>query len=93
MTLDIGHGQLLSKENTAIDYIKLAFKRIAHVHVHDNLGGTSVKDDLHLPVGDGSIDYPKILGMLKEKGYDSTITMEIKPGDMLRSKKILDRYL
>jgi sugar phosphate isomerase/epimerase len=93
MTLDIGHGQLLTEENTAFDFIQRRWRRIAHIHVHDNHGGSSVKDDIHLPVGDGDVDYPGILGLLKQKGYDSTITMEIKPLDMPRSKRFLERFL
>jgi len=82
MTLDIGHGELLSHENTSFGFIEHCFDRIAHVHVHDNRGGTSVKDDLHLPLGEGVVDFPRILALLKEKNYRSTITMEVKPGDM-----------
>ena len=54
MTLDIGHAQLLAKKNTSFGFIEDYFSRIAHMHVHDNNGGTSVKDDLHLPLGDGT---------------------------------------
>lgn len=93
MTMDIGHGELLSKENTAFGFMENVFSKIAHVHVHDNLGGNSVKDDLHLALGDGIVDYPRILALLKEKGYQSTITMEVKPADMPRSLKVLKAYI
>jgi sugar phosphate isomerase/epimerase len=90
MTLDIGHAQLLAKENTSFGFIEHYFPRIAHIHAHDNNGGTSVKDDLHLPLGEGSVDYKAIFKSLIEKGYDSTITMEVKPKDMLRTKQTLE---
>lgn len=90
MTLDIGHAQLLAKQNTSFGFIKDCFPRIAHIHAHDNNGGTSVKDDLHLPLGEGSVDYKAILKSLIEKDYDSTITMEVKPKDMLRTKQTLE---
>ncbi len=93
MTMDIGHGQLLSEENTSFGFMEHLFDKIAHVHVHDNFGGTSVKDDLHLPLGKGKIDYPKIFKVLKGKGYDSTITLEVKPNDMLSSKKEVERFI
>lgn len=93
ITLDIGHGQLLSDENTSFDFVKYLFDKIEHVHVHDNFGGTSVKDDLHLPLGEGEVDYPKIFTMLKENEYDSTITMEVKPKDMPKTKKLIERYI
>jgi sugar phosphate isomerase/epimerase len=93
MTLDIGHAQLLAKKNTSFRFIEDHFSRIVHLHVHDNLGGTSVKDDLHLPLGEGIVDYTAIIKSLMEKGYDSTITMEVKPGDMSRTKKSLEDCL
>jgi len=93
MTLDIGHGQLLSRENTSIGFMENVFERIAHVHVHDNYGGTGVKDDLHLALGKGIIDYPGILTLLSDKGYDATITMEVKPPDMQETSRLLRQYL
>lgn len=93
MTLDIGHGQLLASENTSFKFIEHVFEKIAHVHVHDNHGGTSVKDDLHLALGDGIVDYPKILNLLRQKGYCSTITMEVKPIDMHRTREAIEKYL
>ncbi|MBN1636096.1 MAG: sugar phosphate isomerase/epimerase [Deltaproteobacteria bacterium] len=92
MTLDIGHGQLLSSQNTAFDFIRKGYDRIAHLHVHDNFGGTSVKDDLHLALGDGVVDYRGIFTLLKNKGYGSSVTMEVKLPDMPRTKKTIEQY-
>ncbi len=85
MTLDIGHGQLLSRENTSFGFIENCFSRIEHVHIHDNRGGKSPKDDIHLPLGDGIVDYRRILSLLKESGYESTMTMEVKLADMAKT--------
>jgi len=93
MTMDIGHGELLSDDNTSFGFMEHLFHRIAHVHVHDNRGGTTVKDDLHLPLGDGIVDYPKILSLLKEKEYASTLTMEVLPLDMARTQAAVERYM
>ncbi len=93
MTLDIGHGQLLANTNTSFDFIDNYFNRIQHVHVHDNYGGVSVKDDLHLCLGDGVVDYPAIFTALKKRGYDSTISMEVKVKDMPRTRKEVERYM
>lgn len=41
-------------------------------------GGNSAADDLHLPVGQGIIDFKKIFRHLKAMGYDRTITLELK---------------
>jgi len=93
MTLDIGHGELLSKENTSFNFIRHLFPNIAHVHTHDNHGGKGVEDDLHLPLGQGRVDYPRILTMLKDKGYSGTVTMEVKPPDMAGTKAAIEQYL
>ncbi len=79
MTLDIGHGELLSPENTAYGFIREFPDRIRHVHIHDNCGGNSPADDLHLPLGEGSINFPPILSALVQSGYDGTITLEVPP--------------
>ncbi len=93
MTLDIGHAQLLAKQNTSFRFIEDHFSRIAHIHAHDNHGGKSVKDDLHLPLGEGSVNYSEIFKTLVSKGYDSTITMEVKIKDMLKTRKTLEDCL
>ena len=93
MTLDIGHAELLSSENTSLNFIRHLFDKIEHLHVHDNHGGKSVKDDLHLPLGEGSVDYPRIFSMLNEKGYRHTVTMELKPAEMPPTKTLIEQYL
>ncbi len=93
ITLDIGHAELLSSENTSFNFIHHLFDKIEHLHVHDNHGGTSVKDDLHLPLGEGKVDYPRIFSMLSEKGYRHTVTMELKPPEMPPTKKLIEQYL
>jgi sugar phosphate isomerase/epimerase len=52
-------------------------EKIEHVHVHDNMGGRSPKDDLHLPVGQGAVPIKDILTGLVLSGYDGTVTLEV----------------
>ena len=47
---------------------------IAGNHLHDNRGGSA---DLHLPLGTGLIDVRKHARILREAGYDGTITLEV----------------
>jgi sugar phosphate isomerase/epimerase len=84
LTLDVGHAQLLRPKTTAFDIIEAYPQRIRHLHLHDNMGGNSVDDDLHLPVGDGIVDFHGILGALKEAGYKGTATLELKPQEIKR---------
>ena len=82
LTLDIGHAQLLSNQNTSYGFIDRFPERIKHVHIHDNRGGDSPDDDLHLPVGEGIIDFGKIFRKVKEVGYHGTFTLELRPPEI-----------
>jgi len=77
LTLDIGHAQLLTDRNRSLDYLEQWPHRIRHVHAHDNRGGSRVEDDLHLPIGEGSIDFLSVLRALKKAAYSGTVTLEV----------------
>jgi len=79
LTLDVGHGQLLREENTSFSFIKRYPDRIRHIHLHDNLGGNTPEDDLHLPPGRGIVDFKNIFNSLSNIGYIGTATLELKP--------------
>ena len=68
--LDIGHANLFGRKPE--DFIKKFHNKIKHVHLHDN----NRDKDLHLPMGCGSIEWGKILKILK-KYYDGMITLEV----------------
>lgn len=89
ITLDVGHGQLLTTTNRSFEIIARLAQRIQHVHVHDNFGGDGVKDDLHLPIGDGIIDFQAIFRALLASGYDKTITLELKRRELNDSRQRL----
>jgi sugar phosphate isomerase/epimerase len=74
MTLDIGHAHIGSKgPRKALAFIDSFQDRIGHIHASDNFG----KEDNHLPIGAGIIEYEKIVKGLQRIGYDETITLEI----------------
>jgi sugar phosphate isomerase/epimerase len=79
LTLDVGHANLNGSENKSISIIEKLGKRIRHVHLHDNRGGQSKDDDLHLPIGAGTIDFWEIIESLMGVGYYGTLTLEVKP--------------
>ena len=75
--LDIGHANLnlgLGQPNRTEALLKAFGDRLAHVHISDNRGGAA---DLHLPLGAGSIDWRHHARMLKEHGWDGTVTLEV----------------
>ncbi|MHA1737060.1 MAG: sugar phosphate isomerase/epimerase family protein [Candidatus Heimdallarchaeota archaeon] len=83
-TFDIGHANLLlhncSEKSTEekIDNLLHSFpKKLEHIHIHDNYGGSKEIDDKHMPIGTGNIDFVKFFTELKKMKYNKTITLEI----------------
>lgn len=72
--LDFGHANLSVARNTAAEILKMYGTRLRHVHLHDNRGG---HDDLHMPLGTGSVDVRRAVREMKAVGYDGTITLEV----------------
>lgn len=76
--LDIGHANLESPYNRSEELITNFTERLVHVHVSDNKGG---HDDLHLPLGVGNINWAWAVRLLKNAGFDGTITIEVFADD------------
>lgn len=75
--LDIGHANLrlgLGERNRTPQLLAAFGDRLAHVHLSDNRGGA---EDLHLPLGAGTISWGWAAAQLKESGYDGTVTLEV----------------
>ncbi len=72
--LDIGHANLLVDHNTTDELLATYGRRLRHVHLHDNKGGSA---DLHLPLGAGTLETPHYIRSLQRAGYDDTITLEV----------------
>lgn len=69
LAFDVGHANL----NQQIQGFLTSFsEKIVHVHTHDNRG----KEDEHLGVGRGSINWASVAEAVKEIGYDGIITVE-----------------
>jgi sugar phosphate isomerase/epimerase len=85
LVLDIGHANLGGGKNKSSEFIHRYGYRIGHVHANDNFG----KEDSHLPIGAGIIDFERIMKELKEAQYDETITLEVfsKDRDYLKLSK------
>ena len=75
--LDIGHANLIPIENYSINLINNFGRILKHIHIHDNVGGDSEKHDLHLPIGDGNINFKPIFEKLQEIKYSGNITIEL----------------
>jgi sugar phosphate isomerase/epimerase len=74
LTLDTGHANIGNPEgNRILEFIETFSDRIGHVHISDNFG----KEDNHLPIGTGTINFDSVLKSLKGIGYKDTVTFEI----------------
>jgi sugar phosphate isomerase/epimerase len=93
LTLDVGHAQLLAKQNRSFEIIEHLGGCIRHVHLHDNRGGKGADDDLHLPIGEGIIDFPAILNRLLTAGYDGTMTLELETEDLNSARESVQRMI
>ena len=69
--LDVGHAHLGG--DLPGELLDAFGDRLAHVHVSDNFG----VDDLHLPLGAGSIAWHDVIETLRGVGYDGTVTLEV----------------
>ncbi|MHA1992874.1 MAG: sugar phosphate isomerase/epimerase family protein [Candidatus Hodarchaeales archaeon] len=89
--LDIGHANLVPIGNKSIDLIKQFGKLLKHIHIHDNVGGDSEKHDIHLPIGEGKINFKPIFEKLKEINYSGNITIELYNADFESIKSSIIR--
>jgi sugar phosphate isomerase/epimerase len=74
LLLDVGHAHIEDAGGKkCLQFIEMFPGRIGHLHVSDNFG----KEDQHLPIGAGIIDFSRVVNALKAKGYDDTVTLEV----------------
>jgi sugar phosphate isomerase/epimerase len=74
LLVDIGHAHIGDAGGAkCLRFIELFPDRIGHLHVSDNFG----KEDQHLPIGAGIIDFSSVVKALKGIGYADTITLEV----------------
>ena len=82
--LDFGHTNF-GKDNYSVFCKKLGHY-IKHVHFSDNRG----RDDNHMPLGVGSINWKNAVTSLKAIHYDGSITLEVFCDDAAMLFKYLD---
>ncbi|AFM26885.1 sugar phosphate isomerase/epimerase family protein [Desulfomonile tiedjei] len=74
LTLDTGHANIGTTGGKRIrEFLSRFPDRIEHIHASDNFG----KEDNHLPIGTGTIDFSRFTRTIKEMGYDKTVTFEV----------------
>ncbi len=93
LTLDLGHAHINGRgEERSLAFMERHGGRIGHVHASDNRG----REDEHLPVGAGSVDFPLLMRALVDMGYQGTMTLEVFSPDseyLVRSREKLSELL
>ncbi|MBW2063014.1 MAG: sugar phosphate isomerase/epimerase [Deltaproteobacteria bacterium] len=92
LTLDVGHAMLTHRTSTAPEIIRRLPDRISHLHLHDNHGGKSYRDDEHLIPGEGKVAFTELFRLLKQKGYNQTATLEVAPHEMALARKRVTEF-
>jgi sugar phosphate isomerase/epimerase len=69
LTIDTGHAHMTT---TAALETRVAGARLRTTHVHDNNG----RQDVHLPPGEGTVDWPAWADALDDIGYHGAIMLE-----------------
>lgn len=89
--LDIAHAFIENGMTGIKEYILIFKDKLEHIHISDNHG----KEDEHLPLGRGKIDFKQVDKWLKQINYDKTITFEVFTSkedardSMLRFRKLI----
>ena len=86
---DVAHAFIENRMKGVKEYLDNFNDRLVHIHIHDNHG----KQDEHLPLGNGKIDFRKVVRLLKGYNYDKTVTFEVftSQHDAARSRDLFAR--
>ncbi|MEM2546892.1 MAG: sugar phosphate isomerase/epimerase [Candidatus Bathyarchaeia archaeon] len=69
LALDIGHSNINGQTE---QFLKKFAKKIVHIHAHDNDG----RDDSHLGIGYGTVNWHKFTSLLREISYNRVVVVE-----------------
>lgn len=82
---DVGHAFISGGMRNIKRFFYYFNDRIVHIHIHDNHG----KQDEHLALKKGKINWKQVVSILKKSRYDKTITFEVfkSDKDLLKSRE------
>lgn len=88
MCLDTGHAACFGRVEPET-WARRFLDRICHVHCSDNDG----RDDLHLGLGQGIVNFRSILEPLGRFGNDVSVTLEVSAEDAVASRDYLNELI
>ena len=87
-SLNVAHAHIL--ESGFLPFLKAFGDKLGNVQISDNNGIT----DEHLPVGEGTVDFPALIGALKKMNFRGTLSLSVPKERVVESKdrllKIMD---
>ncbi len=91
--IDIGHANITGNKDAFLDLLP----NIGNIHIHDNMG----ERDEHLPLGEGNIDFERVLKRIVGSGYgrgyvieaEGSIASGVKSLGFLRRHNLLPEQL
>lgn len=91
--LDVGHVY-----QAGIDLYEAAHvfrHRLLNIHIHDATLEKDYRKATHLPIGKGTINFPDLIDLLREFGYEGWLTLEIRGSEkeIVESKKYLENVI
>ena len=90
LTIDLGHLGV-TEANDPLGSLKAVVDEVIHVHVDDCRN----RQHEHLPLGEGELDLPALIGVLTENGYSGQLLVELSR-DSHRAPELVEqsmRYL
>lgn len=89
LTLDVGHANLLGAKAIE-EFVTTLNDKIFIIHIHDNDG----KRDQHKAIGEGTIDFHQLIGLLAQNGVNVPLSIESHNlNDLVKSKENLEQFL
>ena len=87
ITFDVGHANV---RGDPVDFAIKFAPYIVNVHLHDNDGSS----DQHLVIGEGRVNFPRILSIFKNASYSGALVLEyFDPASLLKAKIELSKLL
>ena len=85
--LDVGHVNVYSKVPLE-EWMDVLGEYVVKIHINDN----DAQNDLHLPFGQGNIDYREIYRLLREKNIRAQMTLEMTPDHLPGTLKYISEH-
>jgi sugar phosphate isomerase/epimerase len=89
LTLDVGHANILGA-NAIEEFVTTLNDKILLIHIHDNDGTR----DQHKVIGEGTIDFRKLINLLVQTGINVPLCIESHSlDDLVKGKENLEQFL